>query len=76
MKKTLRWMIPAALAVGGMALAGSLIAAARDRADCPGKIVCPISGEVICADRCPLTLQEAAPETAAEAPAGGCCENR
>ena len=24
------------------------------RADCPGKITCPQTGEVICADQCPL----------------------
>lgn len=24
-----------------------------ERADCPGKIVCPITGELICADQCP-----------------------
>jgi hypothetical protein len=26
---------------------------AAERADCPGKIVCPITGELICADQCP-----------------------
>lgn len=25
-----------------------------DRADCPGKIVCPLTGELVCKDRCPL----------------------
>jgi hypothetical protein len=25
-----------------------------EREDCPGKIVCPLTGEVICADQCPL----------------------
>ena len=24
-----------------------------DRADCPGKIVCPLTGELICRDKCP-----------------------
>lgn len=25
-----------------------------DRPDCPGKIVCPLTGEPVCRDRCPL----------------------
>jgi hypothetical protein len=25
-----------------------------DRPDCPGKIVCPLTGDLICADLCPL----------------------
>ncbi len=25
-----------------------------DRPDCPGKIVCPLTGELVCKDRCPL----------------------
>lgn len=29
------------------------MAVATERADCPGKIVCAITGELICADRCP-----------------------
>ncbi len=24
------------------------------RADCPGKVVCPLTGEPVCKDRCPL----------------------
>ena len=29
-------------------------AADTTRPDCPGKITCPQTGEVICADQCPL----------------------
>ncbi len=25
-----------------------------ERPDCPGKIVCPLTGEPVCQDRCPL----------------------
>lgn len=25
-----------------------------ERADCPGKIVCPVTGELVCKDQCPL----------------------
>lgn len=34
---------------GGMTLA----TASSERADCPGKIVCPLTGEPICRDKCP-----------------------
>ena len=34
---------------GAFGLAGS----GTDRADCPGKIVCPLTGEEICRDQCP-----------------------
>lgn len=27
---------------------------AGERADCPGKMVCPITGEQVCRDQCPL----------------------
>ena len=26
-----------------------------ERPDCPGQIVCPLTGEPVCADRCPLS---------------------
>ena len=35
--------------LGGMAVAS----ANAGRADCPGKIICPITGELVCWDRCP-----------------------
>lgn len=41
-----------------------------ERADCPGKIVCPLTGELVCKDRCPLGEQTAAQQSA-ELPA--CC---
>jgi len=25
----------------------------KDRPDCPGKIVCPLTGELVCLDQCP-----------------------
>ncbi len=28
-------------------------AATSERADCPGKITCPLTGEMICRDQCP-----------------------
>ncbi len=49
---------PALLALGALALRGlGGLAFARsnaDRPDCPGKIDCPMTGELICRDQCPL----------------------
>ena len=39
-------------ALGGCAATGEV--ASAERPDCPGKIVCPITGELICADECPV----------------------
>jgi len=45
------------LALGGVVLAAAsalgVAAATSERADCPGKIPCPLTGEVICRDQCP-----------------------
>lgn len=29
------------------------LAATTDRPDCPGKIVCPLTGQLVCRDQCP-----------------------
>lgn len=41
-----------ALAGAGVGVAG-IVASSTDRTDCPGKIVCPLTGELVCKDRCP-----------------------
>ncbi len=71
MKRTVLW---AALAVS--LLAGGLVAVAvydSGGSDCPGKIVCPLTGEVICKDQCPLGLGAAvtSPETTSRCCARG-----
>ncbi len=49
-RKPLLGLVALSLAVlGGMGLAS----ANAERADCPGKIICPITGELVCRDRCP-----------------------
>lgn len=32
-------------------------AADSNRPDCPGKITCPLTGEQVCADRCPVNTE-------------------
>jgi hypothetical protein len=40
--------------VGAALLLGlGLVAASSDRPDCPGKIECPLTGELVCRDQCP-----------------------
>ncbi len=41
-----------------------------ERADCPGKIVCPITGELVCKDKCPLNEST---EAKAESELPACC---
>ena len=45
------------LSLGGLVLVAAsalgIAAANSGRSDCPGKITCPLTGEVICRDLCP-----------------------
>ncbi len=42
------------VAVGFIAVTGLVLAQTRSqRADCPDKIICPLTGEKICRDKCP-----------------------
>jgi hypothetical protein len=50
----------------------SMAVASAERADCPGKIVCPITGELICADECPAGSVGTAGQTLA-ASIPSCC---
>ncbi|MDP6478810.1 MAG: hypothetical protein QGI75_02065 [Phycisphaerales bacterium] len=42
------------LAIGAGITAYAAATASPERPDCPGKIVCPLTGELVCKDRCPL----------------------
>lgn len=53
MRKPILWSAFAAIALGGL-FALPLAFAGAQRSDCPGKFVCPITGEEICKDQCPL----------------------
>ena len=43
-----------------------------DRPDCPGKIVCPLTGDLVCKDRCPLGTEQENVESVVPS----CCKNR
>jgi len=58
-------LLTAGTGLGAYALAGS---GQSGRPDCPGTVVCPLTGEPVCRDQCP-----AGSETTAPAPVGGCC---
>ncbi|MCH7814317.1 MAG: hypothetical protein IID40_09890 [Planctomycetes bacterium] len=53
--RTHRKLILAVVSMAGMvAVAGIVLAQGRvERQDCPGKITCPQTGEIICRDQCP-----------------------
>jgi len=59
------------LAIGATAYAAA--SARSQRQDCPGKIICPLTGEPVCKDRCPLG-GEIASEQTTDLPA--CCRAR
>jgi len=53
MRKRILWNAFAVLALGGL-FAFPLAFAGTQRSDCPGKVVCPLTGEDVCKDQCPL----------------------
>ncbi len=74
MRKFLIVLGALALVGGGVAFAGSYLGADRPRdparVDCPGQVQCPLTGEWICADQCPLRAGDAA------APPPPCCQGK
>ncbi|TAJ24754.1 MAG: hypothetical protein EPO68_01055 [Planctomycetota bacterium] len=51
MKKRVIGAVVVVLCLAGGAYAYRAMSA---RPDCPGKVVCPLTGETICADQCPV----------------------
>jgi hypothetical protein len=66
MRKLTLWNALAVIALGGL-LALPLAFAGTQRSDCPGKVVCPLTGEEICKDQCPLAAKKTG-TTRAECP--------
>jgi hypothetical protein len=47
-------LLLAALAISALSLgAMSLVTGSAERIDCPGKITCPQTGQLVCRDQCP-----------------------
>ena len=81
MRNTLIIVAVLALIGGGVAVAASTgsddVLRDPNRADCPGLIECPLTGELICADQCPLN-QEHSADTDGSVSAGPrpCCRDK
>ncbi len=71
-KRTLA--LAALLAIGAGATAYTVSERQTERPDCPGKIVCPLTGEPVCKDQCPIGAQAVVKETPAPLPS--CCQVR
>lgn len=55
MKRTRRWVLVSLLgAAVGIGMLSALWASSGGSTSCPGRIVCPLTGKVICRDACPL----------------------
>lgn len=55
MGKLVRRSVFAALALSGaVALPLAFASNRQERSDCPGKVVCPLTGEEVCRDQCPV----------------------
>ena len=53
-----RTVLIAMLAISVAAAGVALAAGSNSRSDCPGKIICPLTGELVCKDRCPFGAQK------------------
>lgn len=66
-----RWLHRLLVLTGVLALGGiGWAAASSERPDCPGKIICPLTGKLVCKDRCPLGANSAG--TADQTTKAGC----
>ncbi len=57
MRKLAFWGALAVVALSGV-LAYPLAFAGTQRSDCPGKVVCPLTGNEVCKDQCPLSVKK------------------
>lgn len=54
MKRRIRWTVLLGIVLAGGVFAFGISDRSAERQDCPGKIVCPLTGDLVCRDRCPL----------------------
>jgi hypothetical protein len=67
MRKKASWILVLALLFACGVMAYGMMSGG-DRADCPGKIQCPLTGEWVCRDRCPVEA-----DREKDAPTPACC---
>lgn len=69
----LKRIIPftALLIIGATITASAL--SYSERSDCTGKIICPLTGELVCKDKCPLDANETQLEDQKQAQLPACC---
>ena len=71
-KKWIAWTAAALLTAGtGIGAYAFAAGAEANRPECPGTIVCPLTGEIVCKDRCPVLANGAE-----EQPLSSCCTGR
>lgn len=59
MRKRIVWSTTVLGVVGTGIAAGALAGSGpSSRPDCPGTIVCPLTGEPVCRDRCPANAEQ------------------
>lgn len=46
------------------------------RANCPGKILCPVTGKIICKDRCPLNKEVKNTTSKSKSNLSSCCTTK
>jgi hypothetical protein len=71
---TRRAWVVSLVSLGAAAIATAAVALPqlnKARSNCPGQIVCPLTGELVCKDRCPLGAEN----PANEGPKKPCCPN-
>ena len=75
MKKLTMLALLLALTLGAASALTADGDATLERPDCPGKIECPLTGELVCKDRCPLGAepQPVLPVRCQQEAARGCC---
>ncbi len=69
-------MTAAATGIVTAGAAAAYMTGTRDaqREDCPGKIICPITGDLICADECPAEAAKTVALPVSDVPA--CCAGK
>ncbi|MBI2839383.1 MAG: hypothetical protein HYX75_13795 [Acidobacteria bacterium] len=58
MRRLGHWVVLAGVLLAGGVSAVEYSKSRAARLDCPGKIVCPLTGNLVCRDRCPIKVEQ------------------